>query len=184
MGLNNMDYLCVNFYTLMQSNDMISLPCRFPLKAVKVMHTVALRTEATISGGEMPANLGQAFKVIWCKFHIFWCFMESLSAPPPPLQKKTYLIFNTEYWLEIFLLYRITWAKCLLTMQPWCLTLLEPQLLSSPELVSWLLYWATIGLLALFLLLQMSEFLLSFSPKTVMQWGYCLHGRLWYSIAY
>ena len=24
---------------------------RFPLKAVKVMHTVALRTEATISGG-------------------------------------------------------------------------------------------------------------------------------------
>ena len=71
MGLNNMDYLCVNFYTLMHSNDMISLPCRFPLKAVKVMHTVALRTEATISGGEMPANLGQAFKVILCKFHIF-----------------------------------------------------------------------------------------------------------------
>ncbi|XP_075649234.1 plastidial pyruvate kinase 2 isoform X1 [Castanea sativa] len=35
---------------------------KFPLKAVKVMHTVALRTEATISGGEMPANLGQAFK--------------------------------------------------------------------------------------------------------------------------
>ncbi|XP_050254692.1 plastidial pyruvate kinase 2-like isoform X1 [Quercus robur] len=35
---------------------------RFPLKAVKVMHTVALRTEATISGSEMPANLGQAFK--------------------------------------------------------------------------------------------------------------------------
>ncbi|KAK7823466.1 plastidial pyruvate kinase 2 [Quercus suber] len=32
------------------------------LSAVKVMHTVALRTEATISGGEMPANLGQAFK--------------------------------------------------------------------------------------------------------------------------
>ena len=71
MGLNNIDYLCVKFYTLMHSNDMISLPCRFPLKAVKVMHTVALRTEATISGGEMPANLGQAFKVILCKFHIF-----------------------------------------------------------------------------------------------------------------
>ncbi|MBA0718916.1 hypothetical protein Golax_006633 [Gossypium laxum] len=35
---------------------------KFPLKAVKVMHTVALRTEATISGGEMPPNLGQAFK--------------------------------------------------------------------------------------------------------------------------
>jgi pyruvate kinase len=36
---------------------------RFPLKAVKVMHTVALRTEATIPGGETPADLGQAFKV-------------------------------------------------------------------------------------------------------------------------
>ncbi|KAG6670978.1 hypothetical protein I3843_Q023300 [Carya illinoinensis] len=35
---------------------------KFPLKAVKVMHTVALRTEATISGGETPSNLGQAFK--------------------------------------------------------------------------------------------------------------------------
>ncbi|XP_026660944.1 plastidial pyruvate kinase 2-like [Phoenix dactylifera] len=33
-----------------------------PLKAVKVMHTVALRTEATMVGGETPANLGQAFK--------------------------------------------------------------------------------------------------------------------------
>ena len=36
---------------------------RFPLKAVKVMHTVALRTEATITGGETPADLGQVFKV-------------------------------------------------------------------------------------------------------------------------
>ncbi|KAH0978839.1 hypothetical protein GBA52_006016 [Prunus armeniaca] len=35
---------------------------KFPLKAVKVMHTVALRTEATILGGELPANLGKAFK--------------------------------------------------------------------------------------------------------------------------
>ncbi|XP_020577583.1 plastidial pyruvate kinase 2 [Phalaenopsis equestris] len=35
---------------------------KFPLKAVKVMHTVALRTEATIAGGEKPTNLGQAFK--------------------------------------------------------------------------------------------------------------------------
>ncbi|XP_010555705.1 PREDICTED: plastidial pyruvate kinase 2 [Tarenaya hassleriana] len=35
---------------------------KFPLKAVRVMHTVALRTEATIAGGEMPPNLGQAFK--------------------------------------------------------------------------------------------------------------------------
>ncbi|XP_077251258.1 plastidial pyruvate kinase 2-like [Tasmannia lanceolata] len=35
---------------------------KFPLKAVKVMHTVALRTEATMVEGEKPANLGQAFK--------------------------------------------------------------------------------------------------------------------------
>ncbi|VFQ67564.1 unnamed protein product [Cuscuta campestris] len=35
---------------------------KFPLKAVKVMHTVSLRTEATIVGGETPPNLGQAFK--------------------------------------------------------------------------------------------------------------------------
>ncbi|CAL5185457.1 unnamed protein product [Lathyrus oleraceus] len=35
---------------------------KFPLKAVKVMHTVALRTEATIQGGQMPPNIGQVFK--------------------------------------------------------------------------------------------------------------------------
>lgn len=35
---------------------------KFPLKAVKVMHTVSLRTEETIVGGEAPPNLGQAFK--------------------------------------------------------------------------------------------------------------------------
>ncbi|KAM1183820.1 hypothetical protein ACFX19_002128 [Malus domestica] len=35
---------------------------KFPLKAVKVMHTVALRTEATILGSTVPANLGKAFK--------------------------------------------------------------------------------------------------------------------------
>ncbi|KAJ6808968.1 plastidial pyruvate kinase 2 [Iris pallida] len=34
---------------------------KFPLKAVKVMHTVALRTEATITESEKPTNLGQAF---------------------------------------------------------------------------------------------------------------------------
>ncbi|XP_061348321.1 plastidial pyruvate kinase 2-like [Gastrolobium bilobum] len=35
---------------------------KFPLKAVKVMHTVALRTEATIPAGQMPPNIGQVFK--------------------------------------------------------------------------------------------------------------------------
>ncbi|XP_073020358.1 plastidial pyruvate kinase 2-like [Primulina eburnea] len=35
---------------------------KFPLKAVKVMHTVSLRTEATIVGTQTPPNLGQAFK--------------------------------------------------------------------------------------------------------------------------
>lgn len=33
------------------------------MKAVKVTHTAALRTEATINGGDQPANLCQAFKV-------------------------------------------------------------------------------------------------------------------------
>ncbi|WOL17089.1 plastidial pyruvate kinase 2 [Canna indica] len=35
---------------------------KFPLKAVKVMHTVALRTEASMNGGNLPFNFGQAFK--------------------------------------------------------------------------------------------------------------------------
>ncbi|GFP91334.1 plastidial pyruvate kinase 2 [Phtheirospermum japonicum] len=35
---------------------------KFPLKAVKVMHTVSLRTEASIVGAQTPPNLGQAFK--------------------------------------------------------------------------------------------------------------------------
>ncbi|KAK4838244.1 hypothetical protein QYF36_012232 [Acer negundo] len=37
-------------------------PGKFPSKAVKVMHRVSLRTKATIPGGTMPPNLGQAFK--------------------------------------------------------------------------------------------------------------------------
>lgn len=36
---------------------------RFPLKAVNVMHAVALRTESDLVSGETPANLGQAFEV-------------------------------------------------------------------------------------------------------------------------
>ncbi|XP_042481373.1 plastidial pyruvate kinase 2 isoform X2 [Macadamia integrifolia] len=35
---------------------------KFPLKAVKVMHTVSLRTEAAVVKSEQPPNLGQAFK--------------------------------------------------------------------------------------------------------------------------
>ncbi|KAJ6795228.1 plastidial pyruvate kinase 2 [Iris pallida] len=35
---------------------------KFPLKAVKVMHTVALRTEATVVESEKPTNLREAFK--------------------------------------------------------------------------------------------------------------------------
>ncbi|RDX63475.1 Plastidial pyruvate kinase 2, partial [Mucuna pruriens] len=35
---------------------------KFPLKAVKVMHTVALRTEATIQSSQLPPNIGQVFK--------------------------------------------------------------------------------------------------------------------------
>uniref|UniRef100_A0A7N2MJK8 Pyruvate kinase n=1 Tax=Quercus lobata TaxID=97700 RepID=A0A7N2MJK8_QUELO len=53
-------FLAVKFWSLQICVSVVLL--RFPLKAVKVMHTVALWTEATISGSEMPANLGQAFK--------------------------------------------------------------------------------------------------------------------------
>ncbi|KAL2611557.1 hypothetical protein R1flu_023249 [Riccia fluitans] len=35
---------------------------KYPLKAVKTMHTVALRTEATLPEERPPANLGRAFK--------------------------------------------------------------------------------------------------------------------------
>ncbi|KAL2527379.1 Plastidial pyruvate kinase 2 [Abeliophyllum distichum] len=35
---------------------------KYPLKAVKVMHTVSMRTEATMVGTQIPPNLGQAFK--------------------------------------------------------------------------------------------------------------------------
>lgn len=35
---------------------------KFPLKAVKVMHTVSLRTEATLINAQAPRDLGQTFK--------------------------------------------------------------------------------------------------------------------------
>jgi len=73
-----------------------------------------------------------------------------------------YLIHCTSFDCLLFLVQcRTTWVRCLLTMQQWCLTPLELQLLSSLERVSWLSYWATIVLLAPYLLLQMSEFFLS-----------------------
>ncbi|KAH7425554.1 hypothetical protein KP509_11G060200 [Ceratopteris richardii] len=51
---------------------------KYPLKAVKVMHTVALRTEATISGSEKPpANLGQAFKKHMSEMFAFHATMMS-----------------------------------------------------------------------------------------------------------
>jgi len=74
------------------------------------------------------------------------------------------LYFDCQIW-NLYLLFlfqcRTTWVRCLPTMQQWCLTPLEPQLLSSQERVSWLSYWATIVLLAPYLLLRMSEFFLS-----------------------
>jgi pyruvate kinase len=36
---------------------------RYPLKAVKVMHTVALRTEATMLRGKSPENFERGVKV-------------------------------------------------------------------------------------------------------------------------
>lgn len=36
---------------------------RYPIKAVKVMHTVALRNETALSDGGTPANPGHAFQV-------------------------------------------------------------------------------------------------------------------------
>lgn len=60
---NVMVYSSTQAIPLHVLNCSISRSCRFPLKAVKVMHTVSLRTEATIVGGETPPNLGQAFKV-------------------------------------------------------------------------------------------------------------------------
>ena len=55
----------MNNHGLTQLNDLVRLPCRFPLKAVKVMHAVSLRTEVTLVGSPMPPNLGQAFKVAY-----------------------------------------------------------------------------------------------------------------------
>ncbi|MCO5592156.1 hypothetical protein L7F22_046152 [Adiantum nelumboides] len=51
---------------------------KYPLKAVKVMHTVALRTEATMSGSpKPPANLGQAFKKHMSEMFAFHATMMS-----------------------------------------------------------------------------------------------------------
>jgi len=46
---------------------------RYPLKAARVMHTVAMRTEATMPEEEPPANLGRAFKVFTsiCLFYYY-----------------------------------------------------------------------------------------------------------------
>lgn len=50
---------------------------KFPLKAVKVMHTVSLRTEATMVGGEKPHNLGQTFKKHMSEMFAFHATMMS-----------------------------------------------------------------------------------------------------------
>ncbi|KMZ60205.1 Pyruvate kinase [Zostera marina] len=50
---------------------------KFPLKAVKVMHTVALRTEASIVPGIQPTNLGKAFKKHMSEMFAFHATMMS-----------------------------------------------------------------------------------------------------------
>ncbi|GAB4826296.1 putative protein kinase YGL059W [Ancistrocladus abbreviatus] len=50
---------------------------KFPLKAVKVMHTVALRTEATLLGAQSPSNLGQVFKSHMSEMFAFHATMMS-----------------------------------------------------------------------------------------------------------
>ncbi|XP_073032342.1 plastidial pyruvate kinase 2-like isoform X1 [Primulina eburnea] len=50
---------------------------KFPLKAAKVMHTVSLRTEATIVGAQTPPNLGQAFKKHMSEMFAFHATMMS-----------------------------------------------------------------------------------------------------------
>lgn len=61
-----------------------------------------------------------------------------------------------------FWLCRTTWARCLHTMQPWYLILLEHRRLSSLDRASWLFCWAIIDLLAPYLLLLTSELLFPF----------------------
>ncbi|KAF3792815.1 Plastidial pyruvate kinase 2 [Nymphaea thermarum] len=56
---------------------------KFPLKAVRVQHTVALRTEATIVAGETPANLGQAFKNHMSEMFAFHATMMSNTLGTP-----------------------------------------------------------------------------------------------------
>ncbi|XP_059667160.1 plastidial pyruvate kinase 2 [Cornus florida] len=56
---------------------------KFPLKAAKVMHTVSLRTEATINGGETPANLGKAFKNHMSEMFAFHATMMSNNLGTP-----------------------------------------------------------------------------------------------------
>lgn len=50
---------------------------KYPLKAVKVMHTVALRTEATMSEVQAPANLGRVFKKHMSEMFAFHATMMS-----------------------------------------------------------------------------------------------------------
>lgn len=54
---------------------------RFPLKAVRVMHTVSLRTEATLGGAGAQASLGlgQVFKVFELSRCIFVYFLSYLE---------------------------------------------------------------------------------------------------------
>lgn len=61
--MHNYQIIPYPIYYLFYLSEITYLFIRHPLKSVKVMHAVALRTEATLNGGEAPANLGQAFKV-------------------------------------------------------------------------------------------------------------------------
>lgn len=84
---------------------------RYPLKAVKVMHTVALRTEATVVGGEKPENLGQAFKVLkiihLCPYlcHLWHSFLIKKKVPTNMLGMQPLLVRKKQHDLFTFLLF-------------------------------------------------------------------------------
>jgi hypothetical protein len=87
-------------------------------------------------------------------------------------------------------------VRCSHTMQRWCLTPLEPLLLSLLEPVSWLSYWVTIVLLEQYLLSQTSElfsfpfsysnFIFRFVNTCICKIGigFHLYSFIWWQIYY
>lgn len=121
-------WIVVSIICSLLLGDLVSLFCesiRFPLKAVKVMHTVALRTESSMPKDAAPPNPTAAFKVlhVYTKNGRFFVFLVSWSPGMLLLYyKRKFSIVRSKlmFWLHPWTMWMSGWWELTIRISSYC----------------------------------------------------------------